>query len=36
MYRVVMPDGTVRLCQTKAEALLLLREMKEAYDGYLK
>lgn len=36
MFNVVMPDGTVRVCKTKAEAYRVIAEMKEAYSGYLK
>lgn len=36
MFNVVMPDGTVRVVKSKAEAFRLIAEMKEAYDGYLK
>lgn len=36
MFKVVMPDGTVRLCATKAEAYILIRDMQEAYSGYFK
>jgi hypothetical protein len=36
MFNVVMPDGTVRVVKTKAEAFRLIAEMKEAYQGYLK
>ena len=36
MFNVVMPDGTVRVVKTKAEAFCLIAQMKEAYEGYLK
>ena len=36
MFNVVLPDGTFRLCKTKAEAYRVIAEMKEAYEGYLK
>lgn len=36
MFNVVMPDGTVRMCKTKAEAFRVISEMKEAYQGYFK
>lgn len=36
MFNVVMPDGTVRVVKTKAEAFRLITEMKEAYQGYFK
>lgn len=34
MFNVVMPDGTVRVVQSKAAAYRLIAEMKEAYEGY--
>jgi hypothetical protein len=34
MFNVVMPDGTVRVVKSKAEAYRLIAEMKEAYTGY--
>lgn len=36
MFTVVMPDGTARICKSKAEAFKLIAEMREAYTGYFK
>lgn len=36
MFNVVMPDGTVRVVKSKAEALRLIREMQESYTGYFR
>lgn len=36
MYQIVMPDGTFRIAHSKAERNQIIREMKEAYEGYLK
>ena len=36
MYRIVFPDGTFRTANSIAERNLIIREMKEAYEGYLK
>ncbi len=36
MFNVVMPDGSIRLCKTKAEAIRVIAESKEAYHGYFK
>lgn len=36
MYRIVMPDGTFRTAYSRAERNAIIREMKEAYEGYLK
>jgi hypothetical protein len=36
MFNVVLPDGTVRICKSKAEAYRVIAESKEAYQGYLK
>jgi hypothetical protein len=35
MFNVVLPDGTVRICKSKAEAYRVIAESKEAYQGYL-
>ena len=36
MYRIVFPDGTFRTANSIAERNEIIREMKEAYEGYLK
>jgi hypothetical protein len=36
MYQLNLPDGTVRTYQTRAQLFQGIREMKEAYQGYLK
>lgn len=36
MYRLRFPDGTFRDYPTKAQLYAAIREMKEAYEGYLK
>lgn len=35
MYQIVLPDGTVRIVQSKAEAYKLIAEIRENYEGYL-
>ena len=34
MYRIVLPDGTVRITHSIAERNAVIAEMKEAYEGY--
>lgn len=36
MYRLCLPDGTYRDYPTKAQYLAEVKEMREAYEGYLK
>ena len=36
MYRIVFPDGTFRTAHSIAERNNIIREMKEAYERYLK
>ena len=36
MYQLCLPDGTFRTYPTKAQLYQAIREMKEAYEGYLK
>ncbi len=36
MYQIVMPDGTFRIAHSIVERNQIIREMKEAYEGYLK
>jgi len=36
MFQIVMPDGTFRIANSIAERNQIIREMKEAYEGYLK
>jgi len=36
MFQIVMPDGTFRFAYSVAERNQIIREMKDAYEGYLK
>lgn len=36
MFRMLLPDGTYRDYPTKAQLYAAIREMKQAYEGYLK
>lgn len=36
MYKIILPDGTVRIVNSIAERNAVIREMKEAYEGYFK
>lgn len=35
MYKIILPDGTVRIVQSKAAAYKLIAELRENYEGYL-
>lgn len=35
MYHIVLPDGTVRIVNSKAAAYKLIAELRETYEGYL-
>lgn len=35
MFLIVMPDGTFRIANSRAERNRIIAEMKEAYAGYL-
>lgn len=36
MFLIRLPDGTFRTAKSVAERNRIIREMREAYDGYLK
>lgn len=36
MFKIVFPDGTVRIVHSIAERNQVIAEMKEAYADYLK
>lgn len=36
MYQLCLPDGTFRLFPTRAQLYAAIKELQEAYAGYLK
>jgi hypothetical protein len=36
MYRIILPDGSLRIAHSIAERNTIIAEMREAYAGYFK